>query len=262
MKIEVLVCTMHQSDISKYSEMNLQTDAVIANQADVSDFEQCQISGNNVRFITTDTRGASLNRNIALIYSKADIVVFADDDQILVDGYEQLVKDAFAQNPDADAIKFYCESTNSKRPLAYKGVKEVEKSSRIKIMSAGVHALAVKKEFLEKNNIWFDNSIGPGREIYCGEDSVFIDTLIKNKAVIYLSPVLLSYVKQQESSWFKGYDEQYFISVGYIYSSIYGVLAPLAALRRAFRDRNKTNGKSTFGKMFFTMLKGIKKQKN
>ena len=29
-KIEVLVTTMHQSDISKYHEMNLQTDAVHA----------------------------------------------------------------------------------------------------------------------------------------------------------------------------------------------------------------------------------------
>ena len=39
MKLEVLVTTMHQKDISKYISMNLQTDAVIANQADRENFE-------------------------------------------------------------------------------------------------------------------------------------------------------------------------------------------------------------------------------
>ena len=261
MKIEVLVTTMHQSDISKYTEMNLQTDVVLANQADRCDFEETEINGNNVRFVTTDTTGASLNRNIALTYSKGDILIFSDDDQVFVDGYEQIIENAFNENPDADAIKFYCESTNKERPMSYKGVKETIKASKRKIMSAGVHALAVRKAFLEKNDIWFDNRIGPGQKIYCGEDSVFLNTLLKCKAKFYLSPVFLSYINQGESSWFKGYDEQFCISVGYIYSLIYGSLAPLAAFRRSLRESRKKNCELTLKQLFFTMLKGIKKQR-
>lgn len=261
MKLQVLVTTMHQTDISKYTEMNLQTDAVIANQTSECAFFQNIVNGKTVRLISTDTTGASLNRNIALTYSKGDILIFADDDQVFVDGYEQIIENAFNENPDADAIKFYCESTNLERPLSYKGVKEITKASKRKIMSAGVHALAVRKAFLEKNDIWFDNRIGPGREIYCGEDSVFLNDLLKNKARIYLSPVLLSYVKQQESSWFNGYTEQYCLSVGYIYSSIYGVLAPLVAIRRALKTTKRRHCNLTFKQLFLTMLKGIRKHR-
>ena len=252
---------MNKRDISKYSEMNLQTDAVIANQTSECAFFQNVVNGKTVRLISTDTTGASLNRNIALTYSKGDILIFADDDQCFVEGYEQLVLEAFKNAPDADAIKFYCESTNIERPMSYKGVKKFTKASKRKIMSAGVHALAVKKDFIEKNNIRFDNHIGPGREIYCGEDSLFLNDLLKNKAKMYLSPVLLSYVKQEDSSWFNGYTEQYCLSVGYIYSSIYGVLAPLAAIRRALKTTKIRQCNLTFKQLLLTMLKGIRKHR-
>ena len=44
MKIEVLVTTMHQKDFSKYKEMNLQTDAVIANQAEHNSKEKNKLA--------------------------------------------------------------------------------------------------------------------------------------------------------------------------------------------------------------------------
>ena len=254
MKIEVLVTTMHQKDASKYNEMNLQTDAVIANQTDECGFSEQEIGGKKVRLVSTDTRGAALNRNIALTYSRGDIVIFSDDDQ-------KIVADAFENCSDADAIKFYCESTNPQRPLSFKRPDSFKKATRKSIMSAGVPAFAVKKDFIDRYNITFDSSMGPGREIYCGEDSVFLNELIKHKAMIYLSPMLLSYVNQGESSWFKGYDGQFCISVGYIYSSIYGFLAPLAAFRRAFRESKNKKCDLRFKQLFFTMLKGIKKHR-
>lgn len=258
MNIEVLVTTMHQNDISKYYEMNLQTAAVIANQADRCDFQEIKINDNSIRFVTTDTTGVSLNRNIGITYSTGDVIVFADDDQVFVDGYAQIIEEAFAESPDADAIKFYCESTNKERPLSYKGVKEVTKATKRKLMSAGVPGLAVRTKFLEKNNIWFDNRMGPGREIYCGEDSVFLNELFKNKAKFYLSPKLLSYVNQGESSWFTGYDEKFGIAVGYTYDCIYGKLAPLAIIRRMIKfDKKKCNISKK--QIFISMMRGRKK---
>ncbi len=40
MGIEVLATTMHQTDLSKYKEMNLQTDAVLANQTDCFGYQE------------------------------------------------------------------------------------------------------------------------------------------------------------------------------------------------------------------------------
>lgn len=260
MKIEVLVTTMHQKDFSKYSDMNLQTDAVIANQADFCDFKETEINGKKVRLITTDTRGISYNRNIAILYSKGDIIVFADDDQRFVDGYEEIINQAFEKNPKADAIKFYCESTNPKRPLSYKRPDMFKKASKKILMSSGVPCFAVKKEFLFKKNITFNNRLGPGQEIFCGEDTVFFKDMCRFKAKIYLSPQLISYVAQEESTWFTGYNERFFCSIGYIYGCVYGMLAPLAILRRALKtSRNKSNLSKK--QMIITMLNGSNKHR-
>ena len=127
-------------------------------------------------------------------------------------------------------------------------------------MASGVPCFAVKKEFLLKNNITFNNRLGAGQEIFCGEDSVFFKDMCRCKAKIYLSPQLISYVDQGESSWFKGYNERYFLSVGYVYACIYGVLAPLAIFRRAFkieRDKCSFTKRQTIAMMF----KGRKRQR-
>ena len=257
-KVEVLVTTMHAADTSKYREMNLQTDAVIANQADACAFLEEEIDGKRVRFVTTATRGASVNRNIAMIYSSAEIIIFADDDQVFVDGYETIVLDAFAAHPDADAIKFFVQSTNPDRPLSYRRSASFRKANKRSLMPAGVHAFAVKRNFLTENNVFFDVRMGPGCEIYCGEDSVFIDQLFKRGATVYQSPELLSYVKQEDSTWFSGYTEQYFNSCGYTYGRIYGILSPLACVRRAVRLKRHSHCEWKICRMLRLMLRGAR----
>lgn len=258
MSFEVLVTTMHAGDTSKYREMNLQTDAVIANQADACAFLEEEIDGKRVRFVTTDTRGLSRNRNIAMLYTSADIILFADDDQVFVDGYETIVSDAFAAHPDADAIKFFVQSTNPDRPLSYRRSESFRKANKRSMMSAGVHCLAVKRDFLLRHDLQFDARIGAGAEIYCGEDSVFINRLFKCGAVIYHSPELLGYVKQEESTWFSGYTEQYFNSCGYIYGRIYGILSPLACVRRAVRLNRHSHCEWKICRLLRLMLRGAK----
>ena len=260
MRIQVVCTMMHQTDFSNVLKMNLQTDAVIANQADTNERNEIMHNGHRYLMITTDTRGASLNRNIGISNSSADIIVFSDDDQTFVDGYEQMVLEAFERYPDADAIKFYCQSTNPERQLSYMNPGCWKKAVRTDLSSAGVLGFAVKRAFLEKNNIRFNEEIGPGKEICCGEDTSFIVDLFKNKANIYLSPELISYVGQTESTWFKGFNEQYFISVGYVYATIYGALACLVALRRCIVMRKKTKDFSSF-QMYKLMFKGIIKQR-
>lgn len=260
MKIQVVCPMMHQTDFSNVAKLNLQTDAVIANQADTNTKTEVTENGNSILMITTDTRGVSLNRNIGISYATAEVIVFADDDQVFVDGYATMISEAFAKYPDADAIKFYCESTNPEKPLSYKNPGCWKKAARTDLTSAGVLGLAVKKEFLIKNNVRFNESIGPGKEIYCGEDSAFIVDLFRNNANIYLSPQLISYVNQADSSWFNGFNEQYFISVGYVYAIIYGYLAFLVALRRCMLMRKKTKAFSVV-KMYILMVKGIAKQR-
>lgn len=260
MTIETLITTMHQKDDNKFFEMNIETNAIIANQAE--DYYYCkkEHNGNCVKFITTATKGVSINRNIAISYAEADIVLFADDDMVFLDGYKKAVLDEFERHPEADAIKFYSNSTNELRPLAYKQPDKFVKASKRTLMPCGVIGLAVKREVLLKTNSFFHTNIGPGTDILSGEDSVFFSELLEKKVGVYLSPKHISIVKQEDSSWFTGYTDKYFISIGYIYSCIYKKLAILATLRRSWKMR-KSGCEQGFFKRISLMKKGIKKHK-
>lgn len=258
-RLEVLVTTMFEKDESKYESMNLQTDAIIANQSDDCFYIEKRKGDSTVKMITTNTRGVSKNRNMALAFATAEYVMFADDDQVMADGYEEIIKKEFDKCPDADAIKFYCESTNKDRPMSFKKPAKLHRATKKELMSAGVPCLVVKRNFLVNMNFYFQTNLGPGAEYICGEDTVFFSDLMACKAKIYLSPILLSYINQGESSWFKGYNEKYFNSIGYVYSRVYGRLARIAVYRRAFRLKGKTD--KSFKDMVNLMMSGVNRQR-
>ena len=258
MQIQVLVPTMGATDFSKVEEMNLRSTGVIfANQTDHCGFERKEFPERGVSavMISTNTRGVSLNRNIAMAYADAPIILFSDDDQRFADDFAQTVKTEFENHPEADGIKFVCRSTNPLRPLAYHGPAEFRKASFRVLMSAGVPAFAVRRGRLEKYDLQFPNSVGPGKEYNCGEDSVFMRNLLRSPLKIYCSPLCISEVSQEDSCWFKGYDEHYFITSGYIYGKIYGSFAPLMLVRKAWKLRKKAG--MTLWNMISLQKKGM-----
>lgn len=260
-KFEILCVTMHQTDFSKIKEMNIHSDVVFSNQADTNSYEEKEFEGHIAKMITTNTRGASINRNLAILYSTADIVVFADDDQEFVDGYENMILDEFKNHPEADAIKFFCISTDKERPLAYKQAPRFQRAKLRNLMSAGPHALAIRREMLLRRELRFAEHIGPGRELYCGEDSFFYKDMLDKGVAVYESPLMVSYVHQEKSTWFEGYTERYFLTVGYIYAKLYGALATLAMIRRAYRIHRSRAVQYSMMDMIRMMRKGIVKYK-
>lgn len=241
MSVEVLVTTMHATDYSLLERMHIQTNVIIANQADKYDYEESTIENKRVVFITTNTRGLSRNRNVALQHISGDIILFCDDDCILPNDYERIIIDEFHNHPKANAIKFYCESSNPERPLSFKKPKAFKKASVHNALSAGVVVLAIKRIVLERGNYRFNESVGAGTKYYCGEDSIFIKQLIDDNTGLYLSPTSMGIVRQEGSSWFSGYNEQFFVVSGYLYGLLYKKMAIIAAIRRAIRMRKKVN---------------------
>ena len=109
---QILVSTMKQTDFSIYSSMNLNSDAIIVNQGDKNLYEHALICDNDVLMYSFAERGVGLSRNSALMRASADILEFADDDMIFVDGYQELVIEEFEKHPEADAILFSVQSLN------------------------------------------------------------------------------------------------------------------------------------------------------
>ncbi len=261
MKLQVLVTTMHQKDIEKYRQMNLQTDAVIANQCDDNRYLQQEINGHTIQLISTTTRGTSRNRNIALAHSdkEADLVLFSDDDLVFNDGYVQKVIDEFEKHPDAEAIKFNLHDLSDTRKISMKKIIKFEKATRRNMSSSGVCGLAIKQETLLKQSLHFHEYFGSGTKNYCGEDTLFLMEMLKKRIKFYRSPIDIAGIDQTESTWFQGHDERYFETAGMVLGTAFPLLSYFLAIRSAYRFSKRDNCHLGFWKTMKCYYRGLRK---
>ena len=222
MKIEVLISAMNVDDISFYKKFNLKTDALIINQAGYNAYEEIITDlGYKVRMISTDTKGLGVSRNLAILNSKADIIIFADDDEVFTDNYSKDVKEAFVNNPDVDIFIF--------RTIIYQDGKEiikVKEEKDLKIYNAlrygSVH-FAIKRDSIAKKNIHVSTYFGAGTDNGSGEDSIFLADCIRNKLKVRSNLKTIAKVYNDGSTWFKGYDEKFFYDKGKLAKALFPI---------------------------------------
>ncbi|MGK9181275.1 glycosyltransferase family 2 protein [Priestia filamentosa] len=219
MKVEVLVSTMNQTDLKLVDRMNIKGDAIVINQSNKVDFTTLKKGNHCIRMFSFNERGIGLSRNSALMRSTADICLMADDDVIYFDDYEDIIKRAFANNPEADMIVFNLPAENESRD----GNSDNEREYRVNYMNFmryGTIRLAFKRESILKSNIYFSLLFGGGAKYGSGEDTLFIYNCLRKGLKIYTCPMQIGIVKQESSSWFQGYNEKYFYDKGVLYNHI------------------------------------------
>lgn len=232
MKVEVLCATMHQKDFSKYKEMNIQTDAVFSNQADSHSYAEEKIGSSIVKMITTPYRGVGMNRNLGLLYSSGDILMFSDDDMVYSDGYGKDVQEAFESLPHADMIIFNCTSDEERK------VPVIERISRVWIgnsMRYGTYRFAIKKESLKKCNLCFSELFGGGSRYCSGEDNLFVREVLRNRMKVYLHPLTIAHVSHGPSTWFEGFNEKYIFDNGALMQAAFPIMRHMVVWYFAFK---------------------------
>lgn len=211
-KLEVLCVSMHQSDFSIVEKLNLKSDAVIANQCDRTSLETVSYDFGTVKMISTQTLGVGKNRNIALIYATGDILLLSDDDMCYSDTYAEDILLAFEKQPKADVIIFNVLSNDNKRKQFEN--KRTKKTGKFSRMPYGAPRIAFRKEAWEKSNIWFTTLFGGGAKYTNGEDSIFLNSLRKKGLTVYVSNIFIGTIDMSTSSWYKGFDEEFFFNKG------------------------------------------------
>jgi glycosyltransferase involved in cell wall biosynthesis len=255
-KIEVLISTMHQKDISLVEKMNIQTDAVIINQCDQFGFVEENIKNKRIRMYLFNERGVAISRNNALMRATGDICVLADDDVVYVNNYENLILDAFNQYPDADVILFNVPSTNPKRPSPY-----ISRNKRIRFfefMKYGSVNIAFKRKSILKANIHFSNLFGSGAQYSSGEDSLFLRDCLQKKLKVYTNQSQIAKVNQQESTWFKGFSEKYFMDKGALFAAMSKRLCWLLILQFAIRKHKIYKNDLKFNEACKCLISGMR----
>ncbi|OUO68175.1 glycosyltransferase family A protein [Anaerotruncus colihominis] len=237
MHVQVLASVMNQSDHNILERMNIQTDAIIINQCDQTQFEELEYQNRRIRFLSFAERGVGLSRNNALLRSDGDILLFADDDVVYENGYEQKIVQAFQETPDADLMIFTFESLNSERPVPM-----VEKFHRIHWYNSlryGAIQFAVRRDAILRAHVTFSLLFGGGARYSCGEDTLFLFDCLKKGLHIYASPIQIGTVSQEDSTWFTGFSEKYFMDRGALICNLFtGPMRYVYAAHFAFRRKS------------------------
>lgn len=259
-KVQVLVACMNQKDDSLYKEMNLQTDAVLANQCDEYFYKSyIKDGGNKVELVSSADRGVGKNRNKALMYATGEYLMCSDQDMIYVDGYDKIVEDAFKKCPNADIIVFNLEYLNRFTPAR----KEKGKFKKVHLwncMRYGTARVAIRKSAIDKACLSFSTLYGGGARYSSGEDSLFIREAFRKGLKMYTSPVVIAKVKQEESSWFQGYTEKYFVDKGILIANAFPLMKNLLLYYFAYGMRNISE-EYGFSQICKLMKKGFKEFK-
>lgn len=258
MKIEVLAATMNQTDHSLINKMNIQTDAIIANQCEENSFEKINHNGNDIKFYSFAERGVGLNRNNALMRSEADICVLADDDMVFIDNYEEKIRNLFDENPNADVIILNLHDKKKKRYT----IKEKYKVRYNNFMRFGAARIVFRRNSITKNSIFFNLHFGGGTQFSAGEDALFLAECLKKKLNIIAVPEFIAELSnERDSTWFDGFTDKYFIDKGVLYAAISKRLAWFLALQYVLRRRYQYEGKSAIN-VWKLMSQGIKQFRN
>lgn len=259
MKLQVLVATMHQSDHSVAEKMNIRCDAVIANQASDDKISEYDTEYGTLKMITTSTRGVGLNRNIALLASDADIVVFGDDDMCYNDDMAESVIKAFEELHNADVIIFGADMVKDSTVFEERRCKR----GRLRLwnsMKFGTYRIAAKRNKLVDQNITFHQRFGGGCEFSAGEDSIFIKNCLDRGLKLYTHEYSLGTCCKDTSSWFVGYNEKYFYDKGVLVRTLFPKTAYLMALYFGINFKRETDIK-VFDrlKLIYSGVRGGKK---
>lgn len=90
----------------------------------------------------------------------------------------------------------------------------IYKLSRLEVLKVSSLQISFKKKSIEDKNIRFDTKLGAGSGNGAGEENKFLLDAYDNGLQIYHYPVNIANMMERESTWFKGFDEEYFYNRG------------------------------------------------
>ncbi len=243
-RVQVLVATMHQTNHNLLTDMNIQSDVIVCNQCARDGLKNLDFHGYQAIYFNSTTRGVGRNRNNGITHATGEILLFADDDVCYHDNYAKTIEEAFDCQPDADIIAFNVKRINDQRSesrdLAFRRVR-LHSSLRY-----GTFRLAVKRKSLEKANIWFSLLFGGGAQFGFGEDSLFISDCIKKGMKMYASNQEIGIVDQKQSSWFTGYDDDYFRAKGSLFYAFSKYTYYFLVIHYVVKHRKEYSGRNIF----------------
>ncbi len=258
MTLQLLVAAMNKEALELAQEMQLDSDAIIVSQCDHYSYEELQYKGHRIRYFAMAERGVGLSRNTSLLRADADIILFADEDIVYSEGYQEVVLQEFAKHPEADMLLFNVNAVPGRETY------HTDSFGRVRWYNSGrypTYSFAVKREKIHNNNITFSLLFGGGAKYSNGEDSLFIRDCLKSGLKVYKVPVTIGAEKERPSTWFQGYNEKFFFDRGVLYSHLYGACNRIMGLRFLLAHKEELCKEIPLKEAYAIMVRGMKEGK-
>lgn len=248
---------MHLDNEDYIDTLNIHSDCVVINQCDRETDRKCTKEKDaytyNVRYIETKERGLSASRNMAIANASQDICILCDNDVEYVRDYDRIILDAFGRF-DADIIVFFIKRPERHRPV-FDRPKRMGYLSSLKIFSPEI---AIRRSRVD---VRFNELFGAGARFFLGEENLFLYECLRKGLKIMYVPAMIASVRDEESTWFKGYNRDFFISRGANYTAMSGMLSTLLILQFAFRKRNLYSENMSLSAAIAAMFEGRRQYK-
>ena len=212
MQLDLLLSCMNQPDWQIAKRSNITGNVLIINQCPGNSHRE-SITENaglpeGIRMITVSERGLSRSRNMAIENAKGDICLFCDDDELFTPGYERMILQAFEALPQADLIAFDVDGKKTRLPH------KVQKLGFTGCLKLASYQIAFRREAIVKKRLFFDVHMGAGSGNGCGEENKFLLDCRKAGLSIYYVPETIAKLRPQTSTWFFGFNRDFFYQRG------------------------------------------------
>lgn len=262
MKLEILLSTMNLKNLNEnkklIEKMNIQADTLTINQITNNKIEAFENKIEKNRVISKIGKGLSRSRNLAIENSIADICVLTDDDVTYIPEFEKIIEKEYEKNKNYDIICFFVESNNNERKVKRMFTSRIGKIRAMRICS---FQITFKRKSIVDKNIKFDENYGAGTNYNRGEETIFLWECIEKGLKVKFINKKIADVNQTESSWFKGYDEEYFEKQGAIFYRLSHKMYFILILQFAVRKYKLYKKQLNFIQAVKYMIKGKKGEK-
>ena len=232
---DILVTTINKNPkelIELANEMNIKTSCYIRTQNQECDAFN-SIKDKNLNLMCGTDKGTSVNRNKLFNCSNSDYILFADDDIIFDDDYQNQLSNVIRNNSFPDAIEFSFYSEDKKLVKRQNKKSNYYVNSRYGVWFMLLSRRAILNVFGDKP---FNEKFGPGAKYRCGEDSIFRFKAYKSFKNIVDSRYVLGCIGDKPSTWFTGKNVKYFEDRSVFYGFIYPLIYPLFLFRLKFQN--------------------------
>lgn len=250
MKLDVLLSAMNLKDFTYIDTLNITGDCVVINQCDRNKQDVIHDSNRNICYIETTERGLSKSRNMAIANAKDEICILCDNDVEYVDGYEELILEAFRNYPDYDIIVFHVASDINPHPC----YPQPKKMGYISCCKAISYEIAFRRERVL--NIHFDENIGAGTKYKMGEENAFLYECLRRGLHIHYIPLQIAKLRYEPTTWNTGFDANYMVSRGASFTAMTNRFSLLLILQFAVRKYKLYRDTLTFWQALGYMRQG------